>query len=289
MTKIHRRLLIAVLIVAPLLLLVSFACNEQNFGAARIDSFEVSPTTGSGSFTITVTVIPGTFASELKCEVPDLDNPAKMVPKINQTIEASASEFPSPQILVDQFYITKPGFYRASCSIGEQQTGASFSVSIDGISSAPSRPSRTTSTTPTTSTTAPPATSEPQLPGTSAESDESGDLACSQWDITGKWKLSQSNNFHPDFTLTQQGATIIGNATVSTEEQARAGFSSPTGSIFGKIAGNQVTLVVIWPPRNSDRAVLSATYKGTVTDGQMEGKVDPNDSWSAEGPTKCAG
>lgn len=249
------------LFAVMVLLLISLGCGkQQDLSPARIETVTIAPTSGSGNFTVTAVVVSGAAGAELKCSVPDENDPSKSTTKLSEFVkEAAAGEF-NTQVYSEQFFLTEPGEYRVSCALGDANAEASFMVTEE----AP----------------VPPVTAAPGIGPESA--------VCLQWDVGGTWEVTQSNDYHPVLTLTQNSIVLSGSATLPADEQARADFSSPTGTVSGTLVGNKVSLFITWPPRNRDKAVLTGTYQGTVTEVRIEGTVAPNDTWTGTGPARCA-
>lgn len=117
--------------------------------------------------------------------------------------------------------------------------------------------------------------------------------ACGSPIVTGVWRTSQSNDYHPVFTLTQDGSYVSGSVELPEQERARAGFQGRVGTVEGIIDGNQLDLVVAWPPK-----FLSMPYfgyysgtiiNGTIVDGIADDlMVDNTATWTGSGPNVCA-
>ena len=106
--------------------------------------------------------------------------------------------------------------------------------------------------------------------------------AC-QWQVAGTWNVTQNNNYHPVFVITQTGTTLTGTATLSESEASAGGYTGTTGTGQGSVDGNLFTFTVTWPQK-TDGQVVSGTYTGTITEGKIEGQ---DNAWSGTGPGTC--
>lgn len=112
--------------------------------------------------------------------------------------------------------------------------------------------------------------------------DDIQSTAC-QWQVTGTWNITQNNNYHPVFVITQTGTTLTGTATLSEGEASAGGYTGTTGTGEGSVNDDVFTFTVTWPPKE-DGQVISGTYTGTITEGKVNGK---DDAWYGVGPSKC--
>ena len=112
---------------------------------------------------------------------------------------------------------------------------------------------------------------------------ETQSTAC-EWQVTGTWNITQNNNYHPVFEITQTGATLTGTATLSENEASAGGYTGTTGTGSGSVNGNNFTFIVTWPPKTDGQVVLGG-YTGTITEGKIDGK---DNGWYGTGPSrKC--
>jgi hypothetical protein len=106
-----------------------------------------------------------------------------------------------------------------------------------------------------------------------------------KWDVSGGWKVTQSNNYHPVFDITQNGTTLTGTATLSGSEAATGGFSSNVGEGTGSLVGDAFTFTVTWHSKKG--GTVTGVYTGTVTkEGIVNGHTGPG-TWSATGVATC--
>jgi hypothetical protein len=118
---------------------------------------------------------------------------------------------------------------------------------------------------------------------------------CAQWNVTGTWRSSATNNFHVAFRFAQKGTHVTGAATIPPAEATIVGYA--TGTLTGTVKGSHLRIVVIWAPRASDHVQLHAVYTGTVVKNHVIGgfgrdvttKPAPGAvAWSASGPSRCS-
>lgn len=115
---------------------------------------------------------------------------------------------------------------------------------------------------------------------------------CVQWDVSGDWTTAHADgSYHPMFTFRQEGTAITGTAALTSAEQERAGYSSPTGTVAGTMQGNQLDVIVTWDGRGGP---VRGRYAGTVSEGRVEGTGRAPEApagtgigWSGSGPTRC--
>lgn len=107
---------------------------------------------------------------------------------------------------------------------------------------------------------------------------------CQQWDVSGTWQTSASNNYNATFSFQQSGTSISGTATLPAHEQARAGYTSPTGSLSGTLVGDQFDVTVTWAGRSGP---VRGRYTGTVVQGRITNGTADAFSWNGSGPTRC--
>jgi hypothetical protein len=117
--------------------------------------------------------------------------------------------------------------------------------------------------------------------------------ACKQWNVSGSWSTTQSNNYHVAFRFAQTGTTFTGTSTLPAAEATAGGFVSPTGKVTGTLKGSHLVLKTVWT-KTTGRAV--GQYMGKVTKGKVTGSghdvtnpaaPGPTFSWSGKGPTRC--
>ena len=104
-----------------------------------------------------------------------------------------------------------------------------------------------------------------------------------QWQVAGTWNVTQNNNYHPVFVITQTGTTLTGTATLSESEASAGGYTGTTGTGEGAVNGNVFTFTVTWP-KKTDGQVISGTYTGTITEGKIDGQ---DNAWVGTGPSSC--
>jgi hypothetical protein len=104
-----------------------------------------------------------------------------------------------------------------------------------------------------------------------------------QWQVAGTWNVTQNNNYHPVFVITQTDTTLTGTATLSESEASAGGYTGTTGTGEGSVNGNIFTFTVTWP-KKTDGQIISGTYTGTITEGKIDGQ---DNVWSGTGPSKC--
>lgn len=122
----------------------------------------------------------------------------------------------------------------------------------------------------------------PQLDTEGPQPTEIQNTTC-QWQVAGTWNVTQNNNYHPVFVITQTGTTLSGTATLSESEASAGGYTGTTGTGQGSVNGNVFTFTVTWPQK-TDGQVISGTYTGTITEGKIDGQ---DNVWSATGPGTC--
>ena len=110
---------------------------------------------------------------------------------------------------------------------------------------------------------------------------------CTQWDVSGTWETTQANGYTPTFTLTQNGTTVTGFASIPPDQQANAGYKGNTADATGTLVCDQLHLIVTWPPK-ANGVVVSGPYDGTVARGTVDGTTGATHSvtWSGTGPSK---
>jgi hypothetical protein len=121
------------------------------------------------------------------------------------------------------------------------------------------------------------------IPQPSLEEPTQAQSTTCQWQVAGTWNVTQSNNYHPVFVITQTGTTLTGTATLSESEASAGGYTGTTGTGEGSVNGNVFTFTVTWPPK-TDGQVISGTYTGAITEGKINGQ---DNVWSGTGPSKC--
>jgi hypothetical protein len=114
---------------------------------------------------------------------------------------------------------------------------------------------------------------------------------CKQWNVTGTWATHQANNFHIAFQFRQTGTTFTGTASLSSAEEKRAGYTSPTAPVTGTLKGSHLALKTVW---QTPAGKIVGAYKGTVSKGTVTGSgrdiTTPGAAalaWAGTGPTKC--
>jgi hypothetical protein len=169
--------------------------------------------------------------------------------KIGQEVNTSSFDFS----------LQKPGAYTVTCSMDGSSQSAPFTIKDTAPTSTPIPPQ-------------PAATNQP----------EPAAGVC-QYQISGSWNVTQSNNYHPVFAITQDGTTLSGTATLTQAEAGQAGFSSNTGAGTGTLVGDQFTFSVTW--QSAKGGIVTGVYTGTVTvNGIVDGKTGPG-TWFATGGT----
>jgi len=118
---------------------------------------------------------------------------------------------------------------------------------------------------------------------------------CNQWNVTGTWQIVQSNNYRPVLSIQQNGSTISGTVTLSADDQAKGNYVMNSGTLTGTLTGNQIEFTTSQMAKR-DGSASQAQYTGTVgqgqiTNGQAQDLLHPGSTatWSATGPTVCAG
>jgi hypothetical protein len=116
---------------------------------------------------------------------------------------------------------------------------------------------------------------------------------CKQWNVSGSWSTTQSNNYHVAFRFAQTGTTFTGTATLPAGEATAGGFASRTGKVTGTVRGSHLILKTVWT-KTTGRAV--GQYMGVVSHGKVTGSghditnpsaPGPSVSWSGKGPARC--
>jgi len=124
---------------------------------------------------------------------------------------------------------------------------------------------------------------------------------CLDWNVTGTWSISQSNDYHPTWHLTQVGDRITGTEVLSTEDEDRGNYDGTTSSLTGTIVGDTMEITVTSPPKNNGPPV-EGEFLGDVTSTDMPDDADvsgpagaPGDpqadgvTWSGVGTARCIG
>jgi hypothetical protein len=124
---------------------------------------------------------------------------------------------------------------------------------------------------------------------------------CLDWNVTGTWSISQSNDYHPTWHLTQVGDHITGTEVLSTEDEDRGDYDGTTSSLTGTIEGDTLEITVTSPPKN-DGPPVEGEFLGDVTSTDMPDDADvsgpagaPGDpqadgvTWSGVGTARCIG
>ena len=114
-----------------------------------------------------------------------------------------------------------------------------------------------------------------------APTDEVQSVAC-EWQVTGTWNVTQTNNYHPVFEITQTGVTLTGTATLSESEATAGGYTGTTGTGSGSVTGNEFVFLVEWP-RRTDGKIITGAYTGKVTEGEIDGR---DNGWYGIGPSR---
>jgi hypothetical protein len=119
-----------------------------------------------------------------------------------------------------------------------------------------------------------------------------GAASCKQWNVSGAWATSQSNNFHVAFHFTQTRTTLGGTATLNPYEQAAAQYTTPSTRVTGTLKGSHLVVKISW--RRTSGQVSTGRYTGTVSKGAVRGSdldiTTPGAatvSWAGRGPTRC--
>ncbi len=105
---------------------------------------------------------------------------------------------------------------------------------------------------------------------------------CTQWYVTGLWKVTQKNNYHPTFQISQTGTELVGTVFLTGAEAKAQDFSSNIASGTGSVQGNVFSFTVTWPERVSDGVVVSGTYTGLVSENSINSK-----DWTGIGHAEC--
>src|SRR5262249_52699944 len=92
------------------------------------------------------------------------------------------------------------------------------------------------------------------LPLSSAHAD------CTQWDVSGKWRLDQNNRYWVDLDIHQNGNVLMGNGRF-TSKQSTGGapvvgtvepaFHAGEGVLEGKVDGNAISIIAHWKGEGS--------------------------------------
>ena len=92
-----------------------------------------------------------------------------------------------------------------------------------------------------------------------------GQKPCERWDVSGEWRLIQSNDTTVKMTLHQSGSAITGKATY---RKSKYDMFDMSGTLEGTINGNQFSVKVYWA---SEKSV--GVYTGEIApSGRINGK-----------------
>ncbi|MFL5624586.1 MAG: hypothetical protein ACJ788_03220 [Ktedonobacteraceae bacterium] len=106
---------------------------------------------------------------------------------------------------------------------------------------------------------------------------------CMQWDLSGRWAITQSNGYNPSFDLHQKDQQLEGQATLG----------SAVGALTGSVIHDHFDVLVTWPT-NRDGSPSLGRYTGQIvageiTTGETHDEVRPTShaTWSGKGPARC--
>jgi hypothetical protein len=94
---------------------------------------------------------------------------------------------------------------------------------------------------------------------------------CTQWDVSGEWRLDQNNGYWIDMTLEQVGSQLKGDGQYVTKEKSGGGgFPEVSfggkGELEGNVDGNSISIIAHWKEGGIGE------YTGTVSpQGWLEG------------------
>ena len=129
------------------------------------------------------------------------------------------------------------------------------------------------------------------LAGLGALSPSPAIAQCAEWDVSGKWTLTQGT-FLIRIDLQQNGKVVTGdaihNAKVNAQGQMFGAGQDVTGSVDGTVEGDKFNVQIYWPDN------LVGVYRGTIgPQGRVEGitydkaKPSVNASWYSNRVMKC--
>jgi hypothetical protein len=251
---------ISAFLLVAVLVLASLACELSAQPITRkleFVSIAVIPAESDGSalvLTVTYTTVGDEDQVEVSCNYQSSSGTTSINPKQRAVGSADVRN----SALLFSFSLTQPGEYQAYCTSSDGGQSATAPFRIVETEEEPSQP--------------PQPQEQPLSPNT----------AC-QWQVAGTWNITQVNNYHPTFVITQNGTTLTGTATLTEGEASMGGYTRTTGTGEGSVDGNVFTFVVTWPPK-TDGQVISGTYTGTITAGRIDGQ---DNIWYGTGPSIC--
>lgn len=112
--------------------------------------------------------------------------------------------------------------------------------------------------------------------------------ACLQWDVSGNWRILQSNGAVTNISIVQTGTQLVGNGSYTTRATSSRFGSKESGQLDGTLRGNAVNFSIFW----SSSSV--GAYTGTIgPTGRIEGstfdKRNPASraAWHSSARMKC--
>ena len=265
------------------LLAASLACNAPENIPDRpvsIDDLLVSPMESDGKQPISLVVYytTGTKTETIVCTSRSPSGFGVILGDIaTEATKAPVEKSPSLAIPVGG-----PGDYSVKCVSNDSFNNAIFKILA---------PEQGVTITDGSNVEQPPAEPKPQEPDPQPPAQNpqppaqggGGSPAC-HWVVAGTWNVTQVNNYHPVFVITQAGNSLSGSATLPPEDVVRGGYTGATGSGVGSVFEDNFTFTVTWPPKKNDAANPPGMYTGTIGQNTISGSKG---AWTATGPSQC--
>jgi hypothetical protein len=268
---------VPVILVLMVLVLSSLACAMSSKPITRklaFESVKVIPTESDGS-ALLVDVVYNTPGAADRVYITCYYGSSSGNTTVGAGQMAVSSEFEQSSEMVFLFSVNQPGLYMAYCSSddGGMSSSATFRVTKPDETApegqSPDKPSDQ------------PADQPADQPPDQPSDQPSGQTADCNWQVAGDWIITQVNNYHPMFAITQNGTNLTGTASLPEDEATRGGYTGTDGQGEGTVNGNTFTFVVTWAPQ-TDGKVISGTYTGVISEGRIDG-----DTWYGIGPSTC--